>query len=182
MQRAPEHRRNPLQASRGNCRARVVACTAAALAISVSFRPACARAQPPRADAAPKVTPPSGEAAALAIELCDLRMRSLLDDLDKGNYRGARSGFDERLGVRLTAAAFERAWESVVRQLGRAQVRGLPQNMLYQGSAVITVPIRFEKGALAARLTCDHDGKVGDFRLLPVSIAEPAPAAGASSR
>jgi hypothetical protein len=59
--------------------------------------------------------------------------------------------------------------KSIGGQFGKLESRGTPQTVMYQGMAVASTPMHYEKGDLAAMVACDKDGKVAGFRVHPVA-------------
>lgn len=148
-----------------------------ALAISAS---APATAQHPAASTA---THPASTAHATAvdahtdaarIEACTQATGAFIDSLDKGDFQAATGNFDEQMKAALGADKLGALWQSIGAKYGKLASRGTPQNMMVQGLAVVTLPLRFEKGDLGARLACGEDGKFAGFHLVPVPPAEPA--------
>jgi hypothetical protein len=111
----------------------------------------------------------AGEADATRIEACIGAAGTMIDDLDKGNYKAATSDFDATMQTGLGAAKLGSVWQQVGRQLGKLQARGEPQNVMYQGRVVITQPLHFEKGDVNAQVACDADGKIAGFFLRPAA-------------
>lgn len=147
-----------------------------ALAAPALAAPAAA-IPPPATSVHPAVsahaTAVAGQSDATRIEACSEASTTFIDNLDKGDYAGATSNFDANMHVALDADKLGQAWHSVGEQFGKLQDRGTPQNVIYQGMAVVTTPLHFEKGELAVQVACDESGKFAGFHVLPVS----APAA-----
>ncbi len=146
-----------------------------ALTFLATAVPAFAQTAPMSGGTAARATSTaSAEASAAAIEACTASTGTFLDRLEKGDYNGATSNFDEAMRSGLPAGKLGQVWQSIGAQFGKLKSRDVPQNVMYQGYAVITVPLHFEKGDLAARLSCGRGGKFNGFHVLPLPAAEPA--------
>lgn len=111
----------------------------------------------------------AGQAGAARIETCTATTNTLIDNLEKGDFTAATSNFDATMKANLGAGKLGQFWKQVMGQVGTLQGRGAPQNMMYQGHAIITLPLHFEKGDANAQVACDADGKVAGFFLRPAS-------------
>ncbi|TAM92947.1 MAG: DUF3887 domain-containing protein [Rhodanobacteraceae bacterium] len=137
--------------------------------------PAFAAGQHPSATARPHpsfsahANAMAGQADAARIEACGHLSDAMLGALDKGEYKAATSDFDARMQAGLDPGKLAKVWASVGTQLGKLETRGTPQTVMYEGIPVITTPLQFEKGNLAAQVACDNDGKVAGFYLRPVA-------------
>lgn len=141
------------------------ALAAPAMAASAAAPPAGA----PHPSASAHATSVAGQSEATRIEACSEAASTFIDRLDKGDYSGATSNFDDTMHSALDADKLGQAWQSVGQQFGKLQQRGAPQNVIYQGMAVVTTPLHFEKGDLAVQVACDANGKFAGFHVLPVS-------------
>lgn len=129
--------------------------------------PANAARDHPAASAHANAT--AGEAGAARIETCTATANTLIDNLEKDDFAGATSNFDANMKANLSADKLGQFWQQVASHVGTLQSRGAPQNMMYEGHAVITLPLHFEKGSANAQVACDADGKVAGFFLRPAS-------------
>lgn len=134
---------------------------------------AVASGQPPAAAAngqpaaSTHATAMAGQADATRIEACVLASNAFLDDLAKADYEAATSNFDKDMRTGLGADKLQTVWQAVTAHYGKLESRGAPQNILYQGYAVVTMPLHFAKGDLGARLACNASGKFAGFHLVP---------------
>lgn len=134
-----------------------------------------AAAQHPAASARPHPAPGAhanavaGQADAARIEACTNAANALVDNLEKGDAKAATADFDATMQANLGADKLDAVWKQVGEQAGKLQGHGTPQNMMYEGYAVITLPLQFEKGGLNAQVACDADGKVAGFFLRPAA-------------
>ncbi|HKZ09249.1 MAG TPA: DUF3887 domain-containing protein [Rhodanobacteraceae bacterium] len=113
----------------------------------------------------------AGEAGAARIETCTATTNTLIDHLEKGDFTAATSNFDATMKANLGADKLGQFWKQVASQVGTLQGRGTPRNMMYEGHAVISLPLHFEKGDANAQVACDADGKVAGFFLRPASAS-----------
>ena len=111
----------------------------------------------------------AGQADAARMEACANLSGSLLDAFDKGDFKTATSNFDSQMLAAVDAQKLGEVQKSISGQFGKLESRGTPQNVMYQGMAVISTPMHYEKGNLAAVVACDKDGKVAGFRIHPVA-------------
>jgi hypothetical protein len=112
----------------------------------------------------------AGAAGAARIETCTATTNTLIDHLEQSDFTGATSNFDANMKANLDADKLGQFWKQVASQVGALQGRGAPQNMMYEGHAVITLPLHFEKGDANAQVACDTDGKVAGFFLRPAPM------------
>jgi hypothetical protein len=114
----------------------------------------------------------AGQANAVRIETCTATTNALIDHLEKGDFTAATANFDANMKANLDADKLGQFWNQVASRVGTLQGRGAPQNMMYEGHAVITLPLHFEKGDANAQVACDADGKVAGFYLRPTSAPQ----------
>jgi hypothetical protein len=112
----------------------------------------------------------AGLAGAALIETCTARTDALIDNLEQGDFASATSNFDATMKANLGADKLGEFWKQVRSQAGMLQDRGAPQNMMYEGHAVITLPLHFEQGDANAQVACDADGQVAGFFLRPMPV------------
>lgn len=120
---------------------------------------------------------PSPQATAESIEACTLKTDELLVALDRKDWAGAERDFNAQMLAGLTAAQLQQGWESLPAKFGQPGPRGTPQNSYSNGYVVITVPMQFQNGNLAAQVACGADGKIAGFHAMTL----PPPPAPASS-
>jgi hypothetical protein len=113
----------------------------------------------------------AGQADAARMEACANLSGRLLDAFDKGDFKAATSNFDSQMLAVVDAQKLGEVQKSIGGQFGKLESRGTPQTVMYQGMAVVSTPLHYEKGDLAAVVACDKDGKVAGFRLHPVAPA-----------
>ena len=111
----------------------------------------------------------AGQADAMRMEACGTLSASLLDAFGKGDFKAATAQFDSQMLAVVDAQKLGEVQKSIGGQFGKLESRGTPQSVMYQGMAVASTPMHYEKGDLAAVVACDKDGKVAGFRLHPVA-------------
>ena len=165
---------------------------ALALIVSATLPGAAAQAQigvNAQSKAIPQATSPGANAAnalapqasASAIEACTIKMQALLAALDKGDYAGAEMDFDDTMKAGLTPDQLKQAWESLPAKFGAPGQRGAPRNSLSDNYIVITVPMQYQNGNLAAQIACGANGRIAGFHVMtmpfaPAASSAPAPA------
>ncbi|MBS0431207.1 MAG: DUF3887 domain-containing protein [Proteobacteria bacterium] len=135
-----------------------------------------AHAQVQAAPANP-IQPPNAadaHAAAAAIEACNAKMMALLAALDQHDYPGAVKDFDDTMRAGLTSDKLQQVWESLPARFGTPGPRGTPHNSTSGGYTVITVPMQFQNGSLAAQIACGADGRIAGFHVMTLSPTQPA--------
>lgn len=113
----------------------------------------------------------AGQADAMRIEACGNLSGALLEAFDNGDFKAATSNFNGQMLAVVDAQKLGEVQKSIAGQFGKLESRGTPQSVMYQGMAVVSTPMHYEKGDLAAVVACDKDGKVAGFRLNPVAPA-----------
>ncbi len=116
----------------------------------------------------------AAQSNATHIEACTEATEAFLEHLTLGDYKAATGNFNAQMLAALAPAKLGNAWQAIAIQYGKLESRGTAQNVMYQGLAVVTVPLRFEKGTLGARLACGADGKFSGFHIVSVPPAAPA--------
>ena len=123
----------------------------------------------------------SPQASAAAIESCNDKMRALLAALDKGDYQGAEMDFNDTMKAGLSPDQLKQAWQSLPAKFGQPISRGTPHNSMSDGYVVITVPMKFQNGDLAAQIACGTDGKIAGFHAMTLPGAAPASTSASTS-
>lgn len=106
---------------------------------------------------------------AQAAEPAEALATRLLDHMDAGDYQAAESLFDARMAAAVPAAKLQEVWQSLPAQLGAAEGREAAQLSPYQDMQVVTIPLRYARGQLVARVTVDAAGKVAGFFIQPAA-------------
>ncbi|HET7161643.1 MAG TPA: DUF3887 domain-containing protein [Rhodanobacteraceae bacterium] len=116
----------------------------------------------------------AGAADAQRIEACTRAAGIMINTLEKGDARTATSDFDATMQEKLGPDKLGEVWKQVEGKLGKLQKIGTPQNMMYQGYAVVIQSLHFETGDLDAQVACDADGRIAGFFLHPGASSVPA--------
>ena len=114
----------------------------------------------------------AGQADATRMEACGNLSSSLLAAFNKGDFKAVTSSFDSQMLAAVDARKLAEVQKSIAGQFGKLEARGTPQSVMYQGMALVSTPMRYQKGNLAAMVACDKDGKVAGFRVHPVAPAD----------
>lgn len=119
----------------------------------------------------------AGQADAARIEACTAAANTLIDNLEKPDYQAATADFDATMQASLTADKLGEVWQSIGKQAGKLEGRGAAQNAIYEGHAIVTLPLHFERVDANAQVACDADGKIAGFFVRPAAApASPPPA------
>ena len=145
------------------------ALTAALPAFAFAAGQSPAATEKPHPSSSAHANAAAGQADAARLEACGNLSNALLDAFDKGDVKAATSKFDSQMLAAVDAQKLGEVQKSIGSQFGKLESRGTPQNVMYQGMAVISTPMHYEKGDLAANVACDKDGKVAGFRVHPVA-------------
>lgn len=113
----------------------------------------------------------AGQADAARMEACGNLSGALLDAFDKGDFRAATAHFDGQMLALVDAKKLGEVQQSILGQFGKFESRGTPQTVMYQGMVVVSTPMHYAKGNLAAVVACGRDGKIAGFRLTPAAPA-----------
>lgn len=138
-----------------------------ALAIGAGQPPAATEKPHPSASAHANAV--AGQAEAARMEACGSLSGALLDAFDKGDFKAVRAHFDSQMLAVVDAQKLGEVQKSISGQFGKLESRGTPQNVMYQRMTVVSTPMHYEKGDVAAVVACNEDGEVAGFRLHPVT-------------
>lgn len=107
---------------------------------------------------------------------CAERAVRLLNAIESGQYAAAEADFSPEMRSALPPEALRSLIEEqLASKLGRLQAIGEGATEIVGASRVVGVPLRFERGALTATVSCDAEGTVTGFHLLPPRPATVAP-------
>ncbi len=121
------------------------------------------------------------QASAAAIESCNGKMQALLAALDKSDYTGAEMDFNDTMKAGLSPDQLKQAWQSLPAKFGQPISRGSAHNSMSNGYVVITVPMTYQNGNLAAQIACGADGKIAGFHAMTLPSAAPGSTSAASA-
>ncbi|TLF78014.1 DUF3887 domain-containing protein [Nonomuraea sp. KC401] len=97
------------------------------------------------------------------------RAAALIADLIETRWEDACRDFDETMAADLGPARLAAVWAQVIGTVGGYEGMGEPAVHQAGDHTVVNVPLSFEAGDLAARVSYDRDGKVSGFYLTPPS-------------
>lgn len=150
---------------------RLIAAALIAALPALAFGQSPAATEKPHPSSSAHANAVAGQANAARLEACANLSGSLLDAFDKGDFKAATSSFDNQMLAVVDAQKLGEVQKSIGSQFGKLESRGTPQSVMYQDMTVVSTPMHYEKGNLAAVVACDKDGKVAGFRLHPVPPA-----------
>ena len=101
----------------------------------------------------------------------------LLDHMEAGRYAQAESMFTADMAAAVPAARLKAVWESLPAQAGTARGRGDPSVDAQDDTSLVTVPLRYEKADLIAKVAIAADGRIAGFLIQPAPPPAPAPPA-----
>lgn len=110
---------------------------------------------------------------------------ALLDHLDAGEYAAAEALFAPPMAQAVPADKLQAVWESLPRQAGAAQGRGVATVGDQGGVQLVFVPLHYANAELVAKVAVQPDGKIAGFLIQPAPpppAAAPAASAGFSER
>lgn len=100
----------------------------------------------------------------------------LLDRMDAGEFAAIHARFDATMAAAVSAEQLAQGWAAVQAQIGALQARGEPVADIRDDGALITVPLRHERGELKALIAFDAAHKVSGFAIRPAQAAARPPA------
>ena len=98
---------------------------------------------------------------------CPAASTRLLDHLDKGDYAGATTDFNDRMKASMTADQLAGLWKSMPLRLGAPGKREPAQVSAVPDYVVVATTLHYGQGMIDARVACDVDGKIAGFHLKP---------------
>ncbi|OOG61268.1 hypothetical protein B0E46_14815 [Rhodanobacter sp. B04] len=98
---------------------------------------------------------------------CQATSTRLLDHLDKGDYAGATTDFDDRMKAGLSADRLARIWPAVAQQFGVRGTRESPRLSQADGHALVITSLHYGQNLIDAQVACDADGRIGGFYIKP---------------
>jgi dienelactone hydrolase len=95
--------------------------------------------------------------------------------MDAGDYAAIHARFDATMTAAVSAEQLSQGWTAVQTQIGALQGRGEPVADIRDDGALITIPLRYERGELKALIAFDAERKVSGFAIRPAqATAKPA--------
>lgn len=98
-----------------------------------------------------------------------------LERCREGQYAAAVEVFDAKMAEVLPAEKLEATWKSVGAGVGKLKSLGVPRVSEKVGHVLVLVRCEFERAALDAQVSFDHDHKVDGFFLRPAAATGSAP-------
>ncbi len=105
--------------------------------------------------------------AARAESACETASTHLLDALDKGDYAGATSDFDDTMKAKLAPEKLGQIWPAVAQQFGERGAREAATTVAAGDHVVVLTPLHYGQSMIDSKVTCDAQGKVAGFYIQP---------------
>lgn len=102
--------------------------------------------------------------------------QALLDALDAGDFAAVHARFDTTMASAISAEQLAQGLKALATQVGPLQSRGEADVKTRDIGALVTIPLRYERGELTAIITFDSESKVSGFAIRPAQAAKPATA------
>ncbi len=100
--------------------------------------------------------------------------QALLDALDAGDFAAVHARFDTTMASAISAEQLAQGLKALATQVGPLQSRGEADVKTRDIGALVTIPLRYERGELTAIITFDNERKVSGFAIRPAQAAKPA--------
>jgi uncharacterized protein len=100
--------------------------------------------------------------------------QTMLDALDAGDFAAVHARFDATMAAAVSAEQLKQGIGSLATQVGTLQTRGEPDVRTIGTGVTVTIPLRYERGQLAAVFGFDNERKVSGFAIRPAQAAKPA--------
>jgi hypothetical protein len=98
---------------------------------------------------------------------CQAASTRLLDRLDKGDYAGATTDFNDQMKAAETTDKLGALWQSMPKQLGAPGAREPAQVSAIPNYVVVVTALHYGQGVIDAQVACDADGKIAGFYVRP---------------
>jgi hypothetical protein len=123
--------------------------------------------RPPQQTAPPRPTPASPQQTAL----CSKVAGNVLGAMSHGHFTHASKSFDPKLGA--DKSKLQDLWKQLTGKFGHLKSVGKSQHgmMVESRIIIVTLPVKFNKGTLAAQVACETSGKVAGLRFAKVPEA-----------
>ena len=99
--------------------------------------------------------------------------QALLDDMQHARYDAVFARFDDNMKAHISAGQLKAVWESLPQQMGALKQRGSPTVTMKDGMTIVSVPLIFVNGRLAARVASNAAGQVIGFFIQLDAAAAP---------
>lgn len=90
---------------------------------------------------------------------------AMLDASASGRFEEATKSFDLIMSQLLPPAAMKQTWVAIETQYGKYQGHDAPIRENVQGSTLVRIPCRFERGSLEARVSFNSNNKIQGYFL-----------------
>ena len=114
---------------------------------------------------------PPASAAEVALQTCQDHSSALLDALARGDFANAGKDFSGAVSQALPADKLQQVWTQLQTQAGVYQQHAAPTMKSVAGQSLVMTRVSFASMPLDALVTCDTDGRISTFRLVPVQAA-----------
>ncbi|MGO4701218.1 DUF3887 domain-containing protein [Dyella sp. 2RAB6] len=106
-------------------------------------------------------------AGARAESACETASTHLLDALDKGDYAGATSDFNDTMKTKLLPEKLGQIWPAVAQQFGERGTRDAASALPAGDFTIVLTPLHYGQTTIESKVTCDAQGKVAGFFIQP---------------
>lgn len=98
---------------------------------------------------------------------CESASTRLLDALDRGDYAGATSDFNDTMKSRLLPDTLAKAWQAIPVQFGERGAREPAQVSPTPDATVVVTTLHYGTSMIDAQVACNAEGKVSGFYIKP---------------
>lgn len=98
---------------------------------------------------------------------CESASTRLLDALDRGDYTGATTDFNDTMKTRISADKLSEVWQAVPAQFGARGEREAAQVVQNGDKSIVVTPLHYGTTVIDAQVTCSADGKIAGFYIKP---------------
>jgi len=106
-------------------------------------------------------------AGAHAESICETASTHLLDALDKGDYAGATSDFNDIMKARQLPEKFGQLWPQMLQRFGERGPRDAAIVTPAGDRTLVLTTLHYGPNLIDAKVTCDAQGKVAGFFIQP---------------
>lgn len=109
----------------------------------------------------------SAAAGARAGSACETASTHLLDALDRGDYAGATSDFNDTMKAKLLPEKLGQIWPEVLQHFGERGPRDAATAVPAGDLTIVLTPLHYGQSTIDSKVTCDAQGKVAGFYIQP---------------
>lgn len=107
-------------------------------------------------------------APAAAQDSCLILSASLLQNLQKGDFKAATAHFDARMKAGLGPQRISHAWQRALPQLfGEFKRAAAPREAGHGGNTIVITPLQFANAWAKMIVACNGKGQIAGWRILP---------------